>query len=339
MKKQTLKHLAVSSALLGLMLTASVAGAQVRGIKMLPGKRVGASASQAPVRPSTTPGSPTYAFTLLNYPGQLYTFANGINKGATTSKVWIVGSYGLTEDGFSGGGFLTRVSGTKTVTEAYQAVNYPHGTEQGALGINDLGQIVGSYTDSSGFSHGYELSGGKFTEINVPFTGAFDTAADSINNSGEIVGSYNASDGEQYGFTLIGTTYTSFNYPGATYTLAADVNNNADIVGWYIDTSGVTHGYLLSGATYTSFDFPGATETSASGINDAGDIVGFYCTTSQCISTDEGSQGFLLSGETFTTIAIPGESYTQAADINNKGQIVGFYQDAAGLYVSFLATP
>jgi hypothetical protein len=174
MKKQTLKHLAVSSALLGLMLTASVAGAQVRGIKMLPGKRVGASASQASARPSITPGSPTYAFTLLNYPGQLYTFANGINKGATTSKVWIVGSYGLTEDGFSVGGFLTRVSGTKTVTEAYQAVNYPHGTEQGALGINDLGQIVGSYTDSSGFSHGYELSGGKFTEINVPFTGAFD---------------------------------------------------------------------------------------------------------------------------------------------------------------------
>jgi hypothetical protein len=73
MKKQTLKHLAVSIALLGLMLTASVAGAQIGRVKGLPGKRAGSSVSQAPVRPSTTTGSSSYMFTLLSYPGQLLT--------------------------------------------------------------------------------------------------------------------------------------------------------------------------------------------------------------------------------------------------------------------------
>lgn len=338
MKRQTLTQFAVSCALLGFMLTASVAGAQGGAVRKLPGKRVGSSTSQATVRVSTTPNSSSYTFTLLNYPGTLSTGAYGINKGATTSKVEIVGGYGAE----NGGGFLARVSATKTVTETYQAVNDPHAapaTFQQADAVNDQGEIVGSYQDPSGFWHGYERSGSKFTEINVPFAGASDTLAESINNTGEIVGCYNAADGEEYGFTLIGSTYTSINYPYATVTCISDVNNNGDIVGSYTDTSGVIHGFLLNGGTYTSIDFPGATETNASGINDSGIIVGVYCTTSECIPAFEGAQGFLLSAGTFTTIAIPNEFYTLAIDINNSGAIVGYYQDAAGVDVAFLATP
>jgi hypothetical protein len=36
---------------------------------------------------------------------------------------------------------------------------------------------------------------------------------------------------------------------------------------------------------------------------------------------------------------MPGEVLTYAAGINNNGVVVGVYQDAAGLTVSFLATP
>jgi hypothetical protein len=72
MTSQLWKHIAVSSALLALMLTASLAGAQIRAVKGLPGKRAGSSASQAPVQPSITADTPSYMFTLLSYPGQLY---------------------------------------------------------------------------------------------------------------------------------------------------------------------------------------------------------------------------------------------------------------------------
>jgi hypothetical protein len=47
----------------------------------------------------------------------------------------------------------------------------------------------------------------------------------------------------------------------------------------------------------------------------------------------------LLSQGVFTTIAIPGEVSTYAAGINNNGVVAGVYQDAAGLTLSFLATP
>jgi uncharacterized membrane protein len=138
---------------------------------------------------------------------------------------------------------------------------------------------------------------------------------------------------------MIGGVYTSFNYPEAIFTNPFGVNSAGDIVGQYTDSSGVGHGFLLSGGTYTSFDFPGAVDTFAAGINDAGEIVGVYCLTGECIPYFDGAQGFVLSGGVYTTIAVPGEVYSEALGINNNGVIVGFYQDAAGLAVSFLATP
>jgi hypothetical protein len=335
MRANTKKHFVLSLLSIALLLSASLGGAQVGARGKLPSGRAASPAAQVEKHQATAPPSSSYNFTLLNYPGTLATSGAAINKGATTSKVELVGGYG-TE---TASGFLARVSGTKNLIETYQTVNVPHAIQTFAEGVNDLGHIVGQYQDSSGAWHGYEESGSKFTEINVPFAGTTGTFAVSINNSGEIVGLYNLGSGGGYGFTLIAGTYTSINYPGATTATVSDVNNNGDIVGEYSDTSGTVHGYLLSGGTYTSIDFPGATWTSAYGINDAGDIVGSYCTTSECISTQEGSQGFLLSGGTFTTIAVPNEPVTAVLDINNAGVIVGFYEDAAGVIEGFMATP
>jgi probable HAF family extracellular repeat protein len=333
MTKQTVKNFALALSLLGLALIPATISAQAGLASKLLDKNPATPASRTASHQAKTAGSPSYIYTLLSFPGTLTTFANGINKGATTSKIEIVGSQGQ-------GGFLVGVSGKKTVTETYRAVNYPHvPPQQVSNDVNDDGQIVGGYLDSSGVGHGYERSGGKFTTIDVPFAGATSTGVFAINNSDEIVGGWTDSGGATHAFTLIGGTFASFDYPGATFTTALDVNNKGEIVGFYNDTNGVGHGFLLSGGTYTSIDVPGAVYTSSSGINDAGDIVGSYCTTSQCVSTNEGEQGFLLSGGGFTTITIPGEYYTSLIDINNNGMLLGEYQDAAGVVVSFLATP
>ena len=338
MTKQSLTNFAVGLGLLGTALVASTVSAQVGFASKLRDKRPASAASHTASHQPKTPGAPSYTYTLLSFPGFLLTSANSINLGATTSKTEIVGGYGPPEQGnLAQGGFLARVSGTRTVTETYKAVNYPHlPQDQIALGVNDSGQIVGGYYTSADVFYGYELSGGKFTTLSVP--GGVGTLAVGINNFGEVVG-YWSNGGPTQGFTLVGSTYTSFNYPGASDTLPISVNNEGEIVGGYTDTSGVNHGFLLSGGTYTSIDFPGALATYGSGINDAGDIVGTYCPTSECLSTFEGMQGFLLSNGVFTTIAIPGEYYTYLGGINNKGVVVGYYQDAAGFQVSFLAMP
>ena len=136
-----------------------------------------------------------------------------------TSKIEIVGIAG--QDGI-----LATVSGKKSVTETYKAVNYPHAAQQGGTqGINDLGQIVGIYVDGSGVYHGYERSGGKFTTLGVPFTAAIATFAYGINNSGEVVGGWIDSDRNGHGFTLIGGVYASFDFPGGFDTQAFSINS------------------------------------------------------------------------------------------------------------------
>src|SRR5260370_410350 len=57
-----------------------------------------------------------------------------------------------------------------------------------ASGINDTGQIVGTYADASGV-HGFLLSGGSYTTLHAPFAPQY-TIAQGINGAGQIVGIY-----------------------------------------------------------------------------------------------------------------------------------------------------
>src|SRR5580704_767336 len=120
MTKQTAKYPALSLAVLGVALIPALSIAQARLGPKFPGKGAESSAMQAASRQAQTPGSPTYNYTLLSYPGQLTTAAICINKGATTSKTGIVGGYGSNE-GFSQAGFIVKVSGKKIMAESYQA--------------------------------------------------------------------------------------------------------------------------------------------------------------------------------------------------------------------------
>ena len=65
----------------------------------------------------------------------------------------IVGLSGLPIQGFLYSG------GTATI------LSDPFATITAALGINDVGQIVGFYADSSNHQHGFLLSGGAYTTI------------------------------------------------------------------------------------------------------------------------------------------------------------------------------
>src|SRR5260370_26613654 len=57
-----------------------------------------------------------------------------------------------------------------------------------ASGINDTGQIVGTYADASGV-HGFLLSGGSYTTLDAPLAPQY-TIAPGINRPGQIVGIY-----------------------------------------------------------------------------------------------------------------------------------------------------
>jgi probable HAF family extracellular repeat protein len=165
----------------------------------------------------------------------------------------------------------------------FTTIDVPGSFSTDAAGINDMGQIVGSFTDASG-QHGYLLSDGSFTTIDVP--GSFSTDAGGINNAGQIVGSFTDAiftpGNLGHGYLLSDGSFTTIDVPGSTdaATNARDINNVGQIVGRFANPS--AHGFLfktvaflLSGGNFTTIDVPGSTDasTDAAGINDMGQII------------------------------------------------------------------
>src|SRR5438270_2348011 len=111
-------------------------------------------------------------------------------------------------------------------------------------GINNSGTVCGDYASSDGNNHGFFLSGGTFTEYDVP--GAVSTSVLGINDVADFTGSFSYGSGIFQGFVSVGGTITSFSVPGgALQTLAYEINNSTQmVVGYYIDSSGIVHGYF-----------------------------------------------------------------------------------------------
>jgi uncharacterized membrane protein len=215
----------------------------------------------------------------------------------------------------------------------YTTLTAPGSFATWAYGINDKGDIVGSYnTTAGGGFYGFALSNGGYTTIeNGPLLSVTVTG---INNAGSIIGFYALPIlGNQGGFKVVDGTTSNLVVPGGTQaTWASGINSLGQISGTYQDSDGNKHGFVLNGSTYYKIDDPSTVAgggTSGGGINDKGDIVGFY-------DSKDGGRGFLLSGSTFSTLSFSDSVQTYARGLNRLGQIVGDYVDAAGNDRGFL---
>jgi uncharacterized membrane protein len=117
-----------------------------------------------------------------------FTQTRGINASGL-----IVGSY---NNVFAAGahGFLDNAGTFSPLDAAFAGVIFTD-----AIGINDVGQIVGDYGDATG-TYGFLDNGGIFSAIDVPFTGGTATQAWGINEAGQIVGIYMDAASHIHGF-------------------------------------------------------------------------------------------------------------------------------------------
>jgi hypothetical protein len=167
---------------------------------------------------------------------------------------------------------------SSALASTFSTIDVPGASSTSAIGINERGDILGSY-EAGGIAHGFLLDHGTFSTIDVLGSG--------INNRGDIVGVYIGADFAVHGFLLEHGTFITIDVPGAIVTQAFGINNGGQIVGWYIGAFTV-HGFLLEHGTFSTIDVPGAIATQTFGINNRGDIVGFY------IGADGISHGFVL---------------------------------------------
>src|SRR5882762_5599102 len=83
--------------------------------------------------------------------------------------------------------------------------------------INERGDIVGEFIDSSGVTRGFiRFSNGTFSDpiVDPNDTVGF-TEGRGINNPRTVVGDYVISDGTVHSFLLSGDTFTEYDVPGA----------------------------------------------------------------------------------------------------------------------------
>ena len=228
---------------------------------------------------------------------------------------------------------------TKANAAAYTVttLNVPGASDTYAGGINNAGQVAGSYSDATGF-HGFVDTNGAFTTVDVP--GGSSTSAHGINNAGQVSGIYTDASGYQQGFVDTNGVFTIVSVPGAISTYAIGINDAGQVTGYYADGSvaHTGHSFVETNGTFTTFDVPGAKlgSTGAFGINNAGQVVGFYADAQSVI------HGFVDSNGVFATVDVPRAlfvepngnysafSNTYVYGINNLGQISGDYYEYNG---------
>jgi len=126
--------------------------------------------------------------------------------------------------------------------------NMPGAVSSFPFAINDNQEVVGSWTDQNGVSHGfYWNSTTGFSNIDV--TGDTEMQLVGINNQSVILGAWrDANTPPKYHVVTIvnGQPTASINVPKSKYTLGFAINNVGQVVGEYETQAGVWRGFIYT---------------------------------------------------------------------------------------------
>src|SRR5689334_14222569 len=195
----------------------------------------------------------------------------------------------------------------------------PGAASSSANGINDGGEIVGTFVDTQGRPRPYVFRRGSVTVLDLPDRFVVPLG---INDRGQIVGIAGPNQFFQ-GFIWDDRKVTRFSAPDVGITYFHDINNRGRIVGHVRrDDFALARGFLFVDGQFKLFDVPGVLlvddDRGQMGINDREQIVGSF-------QSGGITHGFLLDAGVVTQIDVPGAKHTFASGINNRGQIAGFH--------------
>ena len=144
-----------------------------------------------------------------------------------------------------------------------------------ASGINDRGEIVGTYYQA-GASHAFIYTAGSFSAPNLP--GAQQTGFQAINDAGLAVGIAVDAKGT-HGIVYLesaGLFVPPFDFPGASVTYPQAINADGQIGGQYTLPAGNGLPFVSLAGSLVSVNIPGAKEASILGLNGRGQICGNF---------------------------------------------------------------
>ena len=221
----------------------------------------------------------------------------------------------------------------------FTTISHPDAGFYGTVpeGINNQGQIAGSFADANDRRHGFVLDDGAYSTVDVPDAPG-NTGILDIDDRGRLVG---MSGLVTHGYLADGRGQPlEIDAPAVVSdTVPQGVNNRGEIVGYSdVGSARSYRGFLRDRrGRFRRIDVPGARGTAAARINDHGQIVGYYSDTNDNPHAAVDLRGFLLDSRgSLERIDVPGAMLTQLFGINNLGEVVGGYADAAGAVHGFL---
>jgi len=199
--------------------------------------------------------------------------------------------------------------------EILASIDYPGGSNTFVSGINDRGEVVGSFVDEAlNRAEGFvRFADGTFSDPIVDPAGRSSYPSD-INNTGTICGSYVLADGSTFrGFLLSGSTFTNFDL-GTPDTYLRGVNDAGNFCGTTVDQD-----FVSIDGTLTMFAITGRGTTDAWGINNLNQVVG----GAAWLATEHSFRRF-ADGRIDWPIEVPGFANTDMFGVDDKGRMVGF---------------
>jgi probable HAF family extracellular repeat protein len=260
----------------------------------------------------------------------------------------------------------------------YTQIDYPGASATFGQSINTVGDVVGTYNDSSGNTHGFLLSNGVYTSIDYPgATQGTYTAA--INDKGQIVGT-SLPSGQGFLYEVQTQTFTTLSAPNSTETWPYAINNAGLIGGYELTSSAGQIAFALWRSKYFLLSPPpGNIGSSVQGVTDNGELVvgngqtgptGYFTYSdgqySQITLPTElyiylfgvnpqgtayvgfyqtnnnnpsAGYGYVFQNQALTTLQFPGASSTAAEGINRWGEVVGRFTDSSNHTHAFTWTP
>ena len=239
--------------------------------------------------------------TSVNHPN--CTNTGGFSAGA-------IAFYGINSAGAAAGWCTSTKTGQYTAfvysAGKFTAINFPKSLGTQAMGINDKGDVVGFYLDSSGVQHAYVKKGAKYT--------SFDISGGTTTEAWE---STTAARSPSLPLPQLAATKASSTTARPSRKSATPRRHNRsrlpvrkqqnDVAGAYFDSSGFEVGFLLHGGKYYDLKDPKANNnTRPDGLNDTLEIVGRYTPTS---GANVGFKAITkaAAGDTFVSTVDTGE--------------------------------
>ena len=273
--------------------------------------------------------------------------------GSKTSPPWVFSLRNLTQNTYLlrarttdnlGKTAITPVVSIVATNDPAQVPRYklvdldpPQGNGGEATALNQLGVVVSSVADATGYDQAYRYQEGSLTSISAAVIPPVDKPmyARGVNDAGTIIGYIKNTPwvDEAYSWTASGLNPLGFLGDPNQYRIfsrANGINNHGWIVGVSVTSNNVDHAFLWRDGSMIDLGSVNSMSSEALAINDVGQVVGW-------LYDNATAEAFLYDdAEGLRSLGTFGGEASKATAINNHGQIVGEMYPGGDYVHSFL---